>query len=58
MKGPKAALVYSAGEINVIEYGSNEILGICRTEYMNPRLVRYFTLSLAIFLTTAIEAFG
>lgn len=37
---PSACVVFNAGELAVIEYGSNEIVGLCRTEYMNPRQIR------------------
>eukprot|EP00761_Pharyngomonas_kirbyi_P006752 gb/GECH01006760.1/.p1 GENE.gb/GECH01006760.1/~~gb/GECH01006760.1/.p1 ORF type:complete len:1732 (+),score=261.24 gb/GECH01006760.1/:1-5196(+) len=32
-------MIYYSGELVLIEYGYNEILGSCRTEYMNPHLV-------------------
>lgn len=32
-------LVFNAGELSLIEYGSNEILGCVRTEFMNPHLI-------------------
>ena len=32
-------LLYSAGELSLIEYGQNEILGTCRTEHMSPYLI-------------------
>lgn len=33
------ALVFSSGEIAVVEYGRNETLGGCRTEHMNSHLL-------------------
>jgi intraflagellar transport protein 172 len=38
---PTLCMVYNVGELSLVEYGSNEVLGCCRTEYMNPRLIRY-----------------
>ena len=32
-------LVYWQGELNVIEYGTDELIGCCRTEHVNPHLV-------------------
>ncbi|KAJ3234644.1 hypothetical protein HDU78_005723 [Chytriomyces hyalinus] len=32
-------MVFNAGELSLIEYGVNEILGSCRTEHMNPHLI-------------------
>lgn len=37
---PTLCMVHSVGELSLIEYGNSEILGSCRTEYMNPRLIR------------------
>lgn len=34
-----ACMVFNAGELSVIEYGKDEILGSCRTEFMSPHLV-------------------
>ena len=33
-------MVFNAGELSLIEYGINEILGTVRTEFMNPHLTR------------------
>jgi len=38
-ENPKVCMVFNAGELSLIEYGINEILGSCRTEYMNPHLL-------------------
>ena len=35
----QVCLLYSAGELSLIEYGQNEILGTCRTEHMSPYLI-------------------
>lgn len=35
----QVCLVYNAGELNLIEYGQNNILGMARTEYMSPYLI-------------------
>lgn len=32
-------MVYKAGELYLVEYGRNDILGSCRTEFMNPHLI-------------------
>lgn len=35
----KVCMVYFAGELLIVEYGRNEVLGVCRTEHMNPYLL-------------------
>ena len=37
-------MIFNAGELTLVEYGNNEILGCVRTEFMNPHLIRYFCL--------------
>ncbi|XP_046728666.1 intraflagellar transport protein 172 homolog isoform X1 [Silurus meridionalis] len=32
-------MVFNAGELTLVEYGKNEILGSVRTEFMNPHLI-------------------
>ena len=32
-------MVFNAGELTLVEYGRNEIVGHCRTEFTNPHLV-------------------
>ncbi|XP_076806393.1 intraflagellar transport protein 172 homolog [Clavelina lepadiformis] len=32
-------MIFNAGELSLVEYGSNEILGSVRTELMNPHLI-------------------
>ncbi|XP_033644927.1 intraflagellar transport protein 172 homolog [Asterias rubens] len=32
-------MIFNAGELSLVEYGSNEILGCVRTEFMNPHLI-------------------
>ncbi|NXT80828.1 IF172 protein, partial [Zapornia atra] len=32
-------MIFNAGELTLVEYGSNDILGSVRTEFMNPHLV-------------------
>eukprot|EP00750_Incisomonas_marina_P001956 INCI11849.1.p1 GENE.INCI11849.1~~INCI11849.1.p1 ORF type:complete len:1765 (-),score=415.02 INCI11849.1:104-5398(-) len=32
-------MAYNVGELTIVEYGSNEILGSCRTEHMSPHLI-------------------
>lgn len=34
-------MIFNAGELTLVEYGSNEILGSVRTEFMNPHLIRF-----------------
>ncbi|KAI8848693.1 hypothetical protein BC829DRAFT_443633 [Chytridium lagenaria] len=36
---PQVCMVFNAGELSLVEYGVNEILGSCRTEHMNPHLI-------------------
>lgn len=36
----QVCMVFNAGELTLVEYGSNDILGSVRTEFMNPHLVR------------------
>eukprot|EP00698_Gefionella_okellyi_P025059 TRINITY_DN9055_c0_g1_i1.p1 TRINITY_DN9055_c0_g1~~TRINITY_DN9055_c0_g1_i1.p1 ORF type:complete len:1722 (-),score=456.28 TRINITY_DN9055_c0_g1_i1:33-5198(-) len=36
---PNVCMVFNAGELSLIEYGENEILGSCRTEHMSTHLV-------------------
>ena len=36
---PGVCMVFNAGELTLVEYGQNECLGSCRTEYMNPNLI-------------------
>lgn len=33
-------MIFNAGELSLVEYSSNEILGSVRTEFMNPHLIR------------------
>lgn len=35
----KVCMIYLAGELTLVEYGSNEILGLCRTEHVSRFLV-------------------
>ncbi|XP_071116630.1 intraflagellar transport protein 172 homolog isoform X1 [Haliotis cracherodii] len=32
-------MIFNAGELSLIEYGANEVLGCVRTEFMNPHLI-------------------
>ena len=32
-------MIFNAGELTLVEYGVNEILGSCRTEHMNPHSI-------------------
>lgn len=31
--------MYNAGELSLVEYGQNDLLGSCRTEHMSPYLI-------------------
>mmetsp|Transcript_15284 Transcript_15284/g.25210 ORF Transcript_15284/g.25210 Transcript_15284/m.25210 type:complete len:1767 (+) Transcript_15284:218-5518(+) len=35
----QVCMIFNAGELTLVEYGRNEILGSCRTEHMNPHLI-------------------
>lgn len=39
MKNQNLCLIFNAGEVSVIEFGNNEILGTFRTEYVAPNLI-------------------
>ena len=36
---PNLCMISNAGELTLVEYGRNEPLGTCRTEYMKPNLI-------------------
>ena len=36
---PNICMVFNAGELTLIEYGDNEPLGTCRTEFVKPSLI-------------------
>nr|CAD7454857.1 unnamed protein product [Timema tahoe] len=36
---PTVCLVFNAGELSLVEYGDNDILGSVRTEFMNPHQI-------------------
>lgn len=36
---PGICMVFNAGELSIIEYGNNDILGTCRTEYMSTHYI-------------------
>jgi intraflagellar transport protein 172 len=38
-ENPACCMVFNAGELSLIEYGHNEILGSCRTEHMKPSVL-------------------
>lgn len=38
-ENPAVCMIFNAGELVVVEYGANEILGSVRTEHMNPHLL-------------------
>jgi intraflagellar transport protein 172 len=39
MKNQNLCLIFNAGEVSVIEFGNNEILGTFRTEYVSPNMI-------------------
>ena len=36
---PLVCMIFRAGELSIVEYGQNEILGYARTEHMSPHLL-------------------
>ncbi|KAF3703120.1 Intraflagellar transport protein 172 -like protein [Channa argus] len=42
-------MIFNAGELSLVEYSNNEILGSVRTEFMNPHLIRPEQLAKWIF---------
>ena len=36
---PAVCMIFNAGELTLVEYGKNDILGRCRTDYMSPHLI-------------------
>ena len=36
----QVCMVFNAGELSLVEYGANKILGTVRTEFTNPHLIR------------------
>ena len=36
---PGVCMVFAAGELTLVEYGNNEILGTCRTEHLSPSMI-------------------
>lgn len=36
---PNVCMIYAAGELTLIEYGNDEILGYCKTEYIHTDLI-------------------
>jgi intraflagellar transport protein 172 len=36
---PGMCMIYHTGELAIIEYGKNEIIGYCRTDYIHPNVV-------------------
>ena len=36
---PSVCMIYNAGELSIIEYGVNDVIGTCRTEYLHPHLI-------------------
>lgn len=40
----QVCMIFNAGELSLVEYGNNEVLGSVRTEFMNPHLIRWVRL--------------
>lgn len=38
-ENPNVCLVFNAGELTLVEYGDNSILGSVRTEFVNPHVI-------------------
>ncbi|CAI2386632.1 unnamed protein product [Moneuplotes crassus] len=36
---PNVCMIYNAGELSIVEFGVNEIIGTCRTESLHPNLI-------------------
>ena len=36
---PKICMIFNAGELSIIEYGVNEVIGTCRTENVHPNVI-------------------
>lgn len=36
---PNVCMIYNAGELSIVEFGVNEIIGTCRTENLHPNLI-------------------
>jgi intraflagellar transport protein 172 len=36
---PQVCIIFNSGELTLVEYGRNEVLGSCRTEHVSPHLV-------------------
>lgn len=39
MKNDDLCLIFNAGEVSIVEFGNNDILGTFRTEYVSPNLI-------------------
>lgn len=39
VNNPGVCLIFNAGELTLVEYGNNEILGTCRTEFVKSALI-------------------
>ena len=38
-ENPNVCLIFNAGELSLVEYGDNFILGSVRTEFVNPHVI-------------------
>ena len=36
---PNVCMIFNAGELSIVEYGVNEIIGTCRTDHLHPNMI-------------------
>lgn len=36
---PNICMVFNAGELSIVEYGVNDVIGTCRTENIHPNMI-------------------
>ncbi|KAH9546077.1 hypothetical protein CY35_12G077400 [Sphagnum magellanicum] len=39
MNNPSICMIHNVGELSLVEYGCNEVLGMCRTKHLSPFLI-------------------
>lgn len=45
----QVCMVFNAGELSLVEYGVNKVLGTVRTEFTNPHLIRLLHVYVIIY---------
>lgn len=45
-------MIFSVGELSIVEYGVNKIVGTCRTEHTNPHSIRYLYINSLLFIVS------